>query len=524
MSSPPEPESILDPGGFDGTPIGPALLWLRRQPEESHLVGGSVRDLLLGRPIGDLDVVVETGGQELARRLADVMGGAYVGLDTERDIGRAILRQPAQGLVQVDVAAWRADTLVEDLLLRDFTVNAMAVSLAHGPSGIIDPSGGLADTAQRFLRLVSDTALADDPLRSLRAIRLVAELSSLGFRLESETARRVQRASPALATCADERVRDELVKILSVDRPGQWVAEMGDYEQLDVLLPELERTHGVLQSPPHHLDVFDHSLLVVDMVSWHQALIDGCEEPRDEWDLVLMDVLAEQLELVQEHFSHGEGAGLRSRGHMLRWAALGHDLGKPTTAAVKASSSGETRIRFLGHERVGADLISDVLRRLRFNDAEVRRVASVVAHHLRPLQLASASGPPSRKAVHRYFRDLGDAGIDVAMLSLADFRAKRDSGATLDDWLSLLGVVEGLLDDFWQRPEQVVSPPALVDGRDLMETLNLPPGPLIGQLLEKIAEQQAVGTIQTGRQALDYALRQQEEHGITGLPPVGAGG
>lgn len=505
-----QPSIDLQP--LQASSAGPLLAFLARREPPVALVGGCVRDLLLARPTRDLDLAVERGGLALASELAKHFGGAFYAMDAARDTGRALLYLGDDEPLVVDVAAWRAPTLEGDLRLRDFTINAMTVVLRETGPLFVDPLAGARDLQNRLIKAASGAALDDDPLRVLRAVRLLAELAPLGFRLEEDTERQIERCAPLLAQISIERVRDELVRILAAPRPGQWIAKLDSLSVLAIVLPETTALHGVSQSPPHVWDVYSHTLQVIDHAHRLAAWIAGDDAALDDASLPwVADRLVQTLEArraeLAGHLAKGEGAQLRSRGQMLAWAALSHDWGKPATARLADDAEGgPVRWRFLGHPEVGADLAYEALRRLRFNEAEARRVALIVRHHMRPLTLA-ASGSPSRRATFRYFRDLGDAGIDVALLSLADVLGTYGDSLTPDAWQSALDMAAALLDSFFDAREQVVAPPPLVNGNELMAHLHLAPSRQIGALLDAIAEAQAAGDIETRQQALMLATK-----------------
>jgi hypothetical protein len=168
--------------------------------------------------------------------------------------------------------------------------------------------------------------------------------------------------------------------------------------------------------------------------------------------------------------------------------------------------SGQPRVRFLGHEDVSFDLARAALRRLHFSEAEVRWVTTIVAGHMRPHHLAAA-GQPGRRAIYRYYRDLGAAGVDTALLSLADLWATDGAQLSPAAWQHQLDLVVRLLDDYFNRPQDAVRPAPLIDGHDLMAALGLRPGRVIGQLLEAVAEAQAARELDSREQALAYAAR-----------------
>ncbi len=497
-------------GAIDDPIAQQALTFCRRQPESVVLVGGSVRDLLLGRATHDLDLVVPQQAMAFARRLADAFGGAFVPVDPKRDIGRAVLTGPTKQPSNADVAAWRAGSLEEDLLLRDFTINALALPLTGAATTIIDVTGGLADLDQRLLRVTSSHAFADDPLRMLRAVRLLAELTPWGFRLDADTAEQVRQQAPSLVSCSAERIRDELVRILACEQPDLWLRLLADLGLLAVALPELDALRGVSQSSPHRWDVFEHTVRAVAHTAWLQAWLNTEATPSNLADEFIVEVLTPYRERLAAYFAQGEGDGLHSRAQLLKWAALCHDWGKPETRSVDRDDvDASLRTQFIGHEQRGAELTQHGLRRLRFNEGAVRRISEIVAQHMRPLYLAAAAAaqPLSARSVFRFYRDLDDVGVDVAVLSLSDVRATAGSEPGSEGWQSVVPVTARLLHDYFDRLGEAVAPPALIDGNDLMAALGLPPSRLVGQLLVAVAEAQATGEVHSAQEALDYAAK-----------------
>lgn len=497
--------ATLDLSTLHGTFAGRVLQQLRTYAVSPVLVGGSVRDLLLGRELHDLDLAVPAGALEIARRLADAMQGAYVPLDAGRDVGRALLNGPHGQLLVVDIAAWRGPSLADDLAARDFTINALAAELHGDGAAIIDVTDGLADLERRLVRTTSERALSDDPLRCLRGLRLAAELSPWGMRLEQHTAQQIRLHAGRLHESAVERVRDELARILAAPQPQRWLPMLSELGLLAETLPEAEALHGVTQTAPHIWDVFDHTAAVLGHVAWLADWIAGRSSPADALDAVASQMLAPFQPALAAHLAEPVGAALGSRAGALRWAALCHDWGKPATREqVDDPAGGLARVRFLGHEDVSAHLAAGALRRLHCSEAEVRWIAAIVAGHMRPHHLAASSGI-SRRSLYRFFNSLEAAGVDTALLSLADLRATAGPDLPLADWQRQLEMVVTLMDAYFNRPLEAIRPPRLLDGRELMAALALRPGPLVGQLLEAVAEAQAAGELHHREQALAYA-------------------
>ncbi len=468
-------------------------------------VGGVVRDMLLGRPLHDWDFAVERDAMGLARAVADALDGAYFPLDEERDTARVVVRNRRGRRIELDFAGLRGETLLADLRGRDFTINAMAVE----PEGVlIDPLGGLADLQAQLVRAIGPQAFDEDPLRMLRAVRLAAELE---MRLEAKTAAWIIQRAESLTRASPERIRDEFVRILATPSPAEHVHMLDELRLLAQVVPEVDPLKEQPQSPPHRFDVWWHTLLVIDAVAGILDVVHGrppfprlyADAPESAWDDVktLLEPFASHL---RRHLSVRLRGG-RKRQTLLVLAALCHDLGKPVTC----TEDERGHLHFYGHEREGTRIATRRLRHLRFSQPEVKRVATIVRAHLRPGHLARIRGPVTRRAIYRFFRDTGSAGVEVSLLSLADHLATWGPNLEPDRWARRLEVGQLLLGHYFERHEETIAPRPLVDGRELIESLGIEEGPLVGRLLEAIREAQAAGEVRTREEALALARRLQ---------------
>jgi poly(A) polymerase len=459
-----------------------------------YAVGGFVRDRLLGRPSADLDIAVASDPAAVARRLGRALRGAPFPLGAEHGVYRVTLQEPLDGIGHVDVSALRG-SIEDDLALRDFTINAIA--WRPDTAALVDPFHGADDLAADILRLVSDHAVRDDPLRGLRAVRFAAEL---GFRLDDESAAVIRRDAPLLARTAGERQRDELARVLDTPVAGAMLRLADSLGLLDVLIPELIPGKGCVQPKEHHYDVFDHNVETVVALDCILRRVPPAEEPcvarfRSLWE-DLPDAAALR---ARYNATVAEGRTYRA---LLKLAGLLHDVAKPQTRAVQPNG----RVRFFGHAELGAEIATAVLERLRYTTRETRLVALLIADHLRPGQLSSGHNPPTKRALYRFFRDLGDAAPDLLLLNLADHAAARGPGMPAEAWAGHAAYIRWILA---QRAEDeaLVRPERLVTGHDLMAELHLSPGPLIGRLLEAVREAQAIGRVTSREQALQLARR-----------------
>ena len=462
------------------------------------LVGGTVRDILLGRPTHDWDFVTPSPREALglARAVADALHGSYYLLDSQRGVGRALLTGPDGRRLQLDFAALRGNDLEADLLARDFTVNALAVT---GDGVLIDLVGGLDDLRRRLIRATSEHAFRDDPLRLLRAVRLEADL---GLTIAPRTLALVRRDAPLLAIPSVERVSDELLRILALAGAARHVARLDELTLLEHVLPELTPLKGVAQSPPHRFDVWQHTLFTLDATEMVLAAAVGDEAtphladaPAAAWDAITR-ALAPFADRLRAHLATEVSSG-RNRALLLKLAALLHDIGKPETR----SQGDNGRIHFYRHESVGARLAARRLTGLHLSRDEVRRVRQIVLHHLRPAHLAQMD-TITRRAIYRYFRAAGDAGVEIALFRLADLLATYGPNLPPPVWERELTTAGILITHFFEHYDETISPPPLVTGHDLMAELGLPQGPEIGRLLDILREAQAAGEIHTRAEGL----------------------
>ena len=444
------------------------------------VVGGAVRDELLGRPVGDLDLVVEGPAEPFARRLADRLG-VPVFSPSERF---ASFRVVAPGR-HVDVAPLRGPDLAADLAVRDATVNAIAreivaepgawgggAALAAGP--LTDPLGGRADLACGRLRLCSPTALDEDPLRVLRLTRVS---SSLRFEPDTAALGAARHAAPGLAGVPGERLRDELSALLAAasPAPARALRLLADLGALAVVLPELDGLRGVGQNLYHHHDVFEHTLEALGTVSGVVAQLGGD------------GFLAPPIE-----------AGLPDVPSIVpvSWAVLLHDIGKPGARQVDETG----RILFWHHDRIGRDMLVEVGSRLRLSRHFVDYLGVLVRQHLR-LGFLVREQPLTRRALARYRRDVTPYVFESVVVSLCDrlaTRGEKTSRASVARHYRLARSV-------WSGVMKVPVPHFL-SGDDVMQILGIEPGHAVGQALEALEEEIEAGEIRDAAAARGFLL------------------
>ncbi|HMD57449.1 MAG TPA: HDIG domain-containing protein [Solirubrobacteraceae bacterium] len=455
--------------------------------ERAWVVGGAVRDRVLGRASSDFDVVVDGDPGQAARSVAAAAGRAAC-FELSREFGswRVVARD---GSWQLDVEPLRGGDLESDLALRDFTVNAIAEPLRGGDP--IDPLGGLRDLAAGRLRMAGAGAFAADPLRVLRLVRVVVEL---GLEPDPQTMRSARASAGGLREVSPERIFAELCRLLAGESPRRGLELMADVGAAAVVLPELERLRGVQQSRYHHLDVYGHTLEVLDRTV--EITRPGSPEGGQ-----LRELLAPRWSALSALLYEPLADGL-TRGSALRWGALLHDAAKPLTREAHGVSR---RVTFFGHDQVGAELARSLLARLRASERLQAHVAGLVRHHLRLGFLVHEPQPLAPGLVFDYLLACPPVEVDVTLLSLADRLATRGARAeeAIASHLRLGGqMLDAALD--WRANGP---PRPLLRGDELARELGMPRGPRIGALLSELARAQYAGEVDTREQAIAYARR-----------------
>lgn len=470
--------------------------------QEIYLVGGAVRDMLLNRASPDLDFALASKGISLARRVANALHADFMVLDEERDTGRVIVTDPNGTRTFLDFATYRGKTLEEDLRARDFTINAIAFDLRA--QTLLDPLNGASDLRSKIIRSCSPTSFVDDPVRLLRAVRQAAALQ---FKIEIETRKAMKEAASLLPRVSIERLRDELFKILEGSKPDESLRALEMLGVYPYLLPELPALKGVEQSSPHRYDVWGHTLSALGYLEKILAAL-APEQGPDRIHDVFMELLVLRIGQFRQQFASHFAESLntdRSVRAALFFAALYHDVQKPATKTVDYAG----RIRFFDHDVKGAEVAEARGRAFHLSNDEVERIGSIVRHHMRfhffTSRLEHEKKEPSHKAIYRFFRDSGKAGVDLVLLGLADLRGTQGPNLAQETWTAALEVARILFENYWEKPQEIVAPPRLLNGNELMSELGLEPGPVVGQLLEAIREGQATGNVQSREQALVFA-------------------
>ena len=465
------------------------------------LVGGAVRDKLIGLDTVDFDFAVEGDGRKIARALANALDGNYYELDAQRGTGRSIVHRDRDADFVLDFASLRGGSILGDLQGRDFTLNALAISLKE-PGALIDPLSGLQDLKDRVLRLCSAHALEDDPIRALRAARLAVQLEA---RIDSQTLKQIRKIKNRMQEPSLERVRDEIFRILSLTKPAAALRLLDNFGLLDVVFPELRPLRGLNRSTQASYDALEHSLAIVDHLSNLLSVIGNDQRRRTAADLISaififrLGAFRTQLkDYVNIALSHG-----RSIRELLLLAALYHNVGKVNYQGAKQSHSSARKTASIAAQR-----IADRARDLKLGRSEIHWLKHTTQNQNHPGQV-SLKQLANPRNLYRSLTMMDQELPGILLIFLAEFLAENDPPLDQEEWSMRIDVARALFDGFWNAAIDDLTQPPLANGDEIKGFLGIHPGPELGVLLEKLREAQYAGDITSKREALSLARKIQ---------------
>lgn len=448
---------------------------------ECWVVGGALRDAWLGRPVHDIDLAVPDPISPVVELLERHTGRNAHTVNQKFASARIVAND-----YEIDITPLNGDSIEADLRRRDYCINALAVPLSvvltgnAQPRDVIADPNALDDLEAGRLRLVSAAALTDDPLRVLRGFRLAAQLQ-----MEPDNAcREAWRVHAAdLRKSSGERQREELVRWFSLAQLDTGLLQISaDSGVLWQLFPALSDSVGCTQNHYHHLDVWDHTLLALRQLD---GLLEQLPGPLVEFTGTFSQAMAAQLD--------GGASALA----LTRLSLLLHDVGKPATRRDEADGY----VSFIGHQKVGVELVEEDFRRLRFSTAEQDFLHTMIHEHLR-LGFYSDNDPLPAKLIYRFIRTLGNATLPQLLHSLADCAAAlgSDSEESMQRHIrAARQVAENYIND-----SHVARPPVLLNGEEIMRLLSLRPGPAVGRYKRAMLEATAEGWISSPQDAREF--------------------
>lgn len=452
---------------------------IRENLPDLYLVGGAVRDHLLNREIMDVDIACARPAEmaTLLKRYHDV---AVVLFDKKQNAVcyRVIDRHNKEDFL--DIVQLRNNSILEDLPARDFTFNSIAIPIKKGGriQELIDPLHGAADINNRRIKMSSANAFQSDPLRILRAFRFSAELN---FSLDALTAKMLQKQVSLISSVSIERIILELLKIFKTKCSAHHVRDMDKAGLLEILFPEIKNLKGCKQNDHHHLDVWDHSLMVL--------------ENSEQICSNLHSYFPEFAPQIQKYLDQNNHLALT------KMAALLHDIGKPDT---RKTDENTNKVMFYGHDQAGRKIISDVSKKIKLSTRDQLFLESMVGEHMHVLFLSRPD--VKEKTMLKWLRKLGDNSIPLIILGMADRKStlgKLSSQTALAHYLTWS---RNLIQHYFREIKPTLAQASFINGKDLL-AIGMSPGPDLGRILTAVREAQDLGKIQNYQEGLALAQK-----------------
>lgn len=440
-----------------------------------YIIGGAVRDAFLHFPVKDIDLATPTDSIKVARKIANAFQGDIFIMDAERGVARVLI-DIADTTLTIDIAAFRGETLLDDILGRDFTINAMAVDMLGDLQLLIDPLDGETDAMQKIVRRCSPVSIADDPIRALRAVR---QSTYLKFRIEPETLKDIHAYGANLIETSPERVRDEFFKILGLKRSPVALKVIHALGLLQMILPEIKSLAVKNLPEPHIFDGFKQAIETVENMV---GIMDTISYRRSDSTAASFayGMLAMQLD--------------RYRSELNEHLAMTYPNERSHTALLVLAG-------LLHRVDDAVSVIANVADELRLSNPEKKYLVAMTRHYA-ATQTLDYQSPLD---VHRFWYPLQDKGVDAILLGLADYLAIYGNELKQDDWLIQVERAFMLFFAYFSQYDSVVSPQPFLNGNDLMDDLGLDGGRIIGEILTYLREGQVVGEMTTREQAFEMA-------------------
>ena len=446
---------------------------------EIYLVGGAVRDFLLGKTTYDRDLIVlDEDAKSFAKKIAELFEATFVTLDEENKIYRLVLPDKINYL---DVTNPIENSLERDLMRRDLTINSIAVNLKT--MEVVDLCGGITDLQHGVINCINTHNFVDDPLRLLRVYRFQ---SLYGFELSHGVIEAVCKYSDLISQPAVERINYELIRLFSGPFAFKALLNMDKTWLLEKIFPIVKELKQVPPNTHHHLDLFHHSIETVKQLS---------------------GIFANSSSEVKDHMNRVDFGGASRIAH-LKLAAFLHDTGKFSTWTIEEDTG---RHRFIKHDEVGAKIAADILRKMSFSNKQIDYISQMIRNHIYPSQVMSAP-EINEKIMMRYVRKSGDNAIDNILLAQADRLSARGEAVSDEMVKNNISNLNRLLEFYLSVRDKLEPLPKLLSGNEVMEILKIQPSPKLGEILNALHDAQINGDVTTKEEALNF-IRQFEISG-----------
>jgi poly(A) polymerase len=445
----------------------------------TYIIGGSVRDLLLGRIPIDYDIAVSGNPEQFAKKIIAKSKGHLVRLGKP---GQMIIRVISGDNI-FDITSLKGSSIEDNLNQRDFTINAIAYDLYT--QSVIDCVGGLQDLADKKVRMISKEIFKKDPVRLIRAYRIGA---CLNFEIEAQTNKAIKSDTKLIKNIAGERVRLELFIMLGTPTSYPYLSQMATSGLLTTILPDLDRLRGCIQNHFHHFDGFEHTMRAYGHL----------ESILNDPGKILPDVSAKIRQYIDEN-----------NPAIIKCAILLHDIGKPLTKTFDSSG----KCHFYGHARKSADMTQKISRRLRFSNHERKCIDGIIRHHMKPLSLFKAYEKKTltQKSITRFYKKCGVYTPALLLVAIADTLAKQNTLSQKNNAFN--SFLKKMIFEYFYNYQPLRDEPPLITGHDLIHVFGLTPSPLFKKILDLVDDAKLTKTIKNRSEALELIRNVLKDEG-----------
>lgn len=436
-----------------------------------YAVGGIVRDFIMGKSSFDRDIIImNENAKDFALKVSKKLDGVFISLDEKNKIYRVVLPDK---LNFIDITEPLENSLERDILRRDLTINAIAVNIKTGE--IIDITGGISDIKNGILHSISEENFIDDPLRLLRVFRFQA---LFGFEIEQDTFDFICQNVKLISKPAKERINYELMKLFSGKYTVKALKHMNKSWLLEEVFPFVKELKQVPPNSHHHLDLFNHSLEVVNQI---QILYEN------------------STNTIKTHLEKIDFGGFSRLTH-LKLAGFMHDIGKFSTWTIEEDTG---RHRFIKHDDIGSKMSVKILKNLKFSKKQIEYISQMIKYHIYPSSVMQ-SPEITDKIMMRYVRKMDENTIENIIIAKADRLSARGPEITDDIVEKNINSLNKLLNFYLNVKDELKPLPVLLDGNEIMQILNLKPSKKLGKILNALHEKQLNGEISDKNQAISF--------------------
>ncbi len=438
---------------------------------EAYVVGGFVRDVLMGKQSPDRDLIIcNCDVKEFSKNLADRLNAHFIELDSVNNIYRIVLENKID---YIDITMPIENDFEKDIKRRDLTINAIAYDLKNGE--FIDLVGGAEDIKNKKIRGICDKNFEDDPLRLLRIFRFYAKT---GFEIDESLIELSKKLYKRINEPAKERVTVELLKMFEGKYCDLALLKLDECGLLEEIFPIYKEVKKIPPNSHHHLPLIHHLIESVRQVQW---------------------IYENALPEVKTHLETIKYGSVQELA-FLKLATFLHDIGKPSCWTIEEETG---RHRFIKHDEIGSKLVVPILKDLKFSKKQIQYVQTLIKYHIYPSSLVSAEDVTD-KAFMKFYRKMEGFVIDVIILAMADRLSARGEKITEEIVNKNINGLTKLLNDYLELRKDIKPLEKLLDGRDIMELLQIKQSPKLGEIINALKEAQISGNVTTKQEAVEF--------------------